>query len=136
MRMSVTQEDPMGCGAACVAFVTNQSYSDIALKLGRDKAHSFGFYLKELHSLLSELGFLYEGKYVKPKIKNRIYEQGAIVFIKRSSKYPEGHYLIRFQEYWMDPWINFTSSTSIENAKSGFRKRLPGKAQWVLLPKK
>lgn len=36
---------------------------------------------------------------------------------------PFGHYLIRFNNQWIDPWINLPN----KNIKAGFRKRLPGK---------
>lgn len=134
MRKSITQKDPMGCGAACVAFVTNQHYRAVIEKLGPEKAQSSGFYLKDLNLVLSGLGLSCEGKYVKPRIKTQIYTEGAIVFIKRSSRYPEGHYLVRHNKHWMDPWINFGSTKNIAEAESGFRKRLPGKAQWALIP--
>jgi hypothetical protein len=36
----------------------------------------------------------------------------------------------------MDPWINFSSRMpDLTRAKSGFRKRLPGEAIYVIYPK-
>ena len=134
MRHTITQEDSMGCGAACVAFATSTSYSKAVSILGQDKAKSVGFQLKDIVHALSQLGYIYQFKHVKPKMKQAIYKNGAIVFIKRSTKYPYGHYLIRHGDSWADPWINLVLDKNIVHAKSGYRKRLPGQAQWVILP--
>jgi len=64
-----------------------------------------------------------------------MYEDGVIVFIKRSVRYPAGHYLARMNGQWMDPWINFPNDQNIKNIKnatSGFRKKLPGKPIYAL----
>ncbi len=130
----VTQKDPLGCGAACVSFITQNNYSEIVFMLGKDDATHKGFYCKDLKAILSTLGFVYSYKYVKPRLKSKIYQDCVIVFIKRSKKYPAGHYLTRYEGQWMDPWINFCQDTNIANAKSGFRKRLPGKPIYALFP--
>ena len=132
----ITQEDDMGCGAACVAFVANTTYARAVDILGQNKATTVGFQLKELVDSLDHFGLSYEFKHVKPKIEHLIYQDGAIVFIRRSVRYPYGHYLVRKDNLWADPWLNLVLDKNLANAKSGFRKRLPGKAQWVVLPKK
>lgn len=124
----------MGCGAACVAFVAGKTYQQAVVILGQDKARTVGFQLNELVEALGHYGLNYHFKYVKPKIKQSIYQNGAIVFIKRSARYPYGHYLIRYHGQWADPWINLVTDKSLVNAKSGYRKRLPGKPQWAILP--
>ena len=132
----VTQEDDMGCGAACVAYLSNKTYLEAVNILGRNKAKTVGFKLKELVDGLNYFGLRYEFKYVKPKIKHLIYHDGAIVFIKRSARYPYGHYLVRKDGLWADPWLNLVLDKTLMSAKSGYRKRLPGTAQWVVVPKK
>lgn len=127
----IKQVDAFGCAIACVAFVLNIKYSD-AIKLfknGENKARSSGFYCKEIIEILKNAGFNFQYKYIKPRIRNKIYQKHSIVFIKRSDKYRYGHYLVRFENKWMDPWINFSQ----KNIKSGFRKRLPGKAIYAIL---
>ncbi len=124
----------MGCGAACVAFAANKTYQQAVGVLGRQKARSVGFQLKEMVDALSQYGLSYHFKHVKPKTKQSIYEDGVIVFIKRSVKYPYGHYLIRHNGLWADPWINLVLDKNLANARSGYRQRLPGKAQWAVLP--
>lgn len=135
MRHMITQEDDMGCGAACVAFVANKTYQQAAKVLGQEKARSVGFHLKELVDALSQFGLDYRFQHVRTHTKQSIYQEGAIVFIRRSVRYPYGHYIIRHNGLWADPWINLVLDKNLENAKSGYRKRLPGEAQWVVLPK-
>ncbi len=132
----VTQEDDMGCGAACVAFVANKTYQQAVKVLGRQKARSVGFQLKELVDALSQYGLSYRFKHFKLGMKQTIYQEGVIVFIKRSDRYPYGHYLVRHNGLWADPWINLVLDKNLKNAKSGYRKRLPGEVQWAVLPKK
>lgn len=134
MRHTITQEDTMGCGAACVAFASNKTYQQAVDILGKQKARSVGFQLKEIVDALERYGLNYRFKHVKPKMKESIYEEGVIVFIKRSSRYPYGHYLTRHKGLWVDPWINLVVDKNLANAKSGYRQRLPGKAQWAILP--
>lgn len=102
--------------------------------LGRNYAKYRGYYCKDLINVLSKLGLTYSYKYIKQQLKGKIYKEGVIVFIKRSKKYPVGHYLTRFGRQWMDPWINFINDSNIANASSGFRKRLPRKPIYALFP--
>jgi len=130
----ITQEDDMGCGAACVAFASNKTYKQAVNVLGEHKARSVGFQIKELVIALSHYGLNYHFKPVKPKMKQSIYQNGVIIFIKKSARYPYGHYLIRHNGLWADPWINLALDKNLANAKSGYRQRLPGEAQWAVLP--
>jgi hypothetical protein len=132
MKESITQEDSMGCGAACVAFISGQKYQNSVEVLGIHKAKTVGYHLKELIDGLEYFGITSYFRHLKPKSKSDTYRQGAIVFIKRSARYPYGHYLARHNDTWMDPWINLPFDKDIKNAKSGYRKRLPGKAQYVI----
>ena len=136
-NIPVVQKNSLGCGVACVAFVVGLSYQK-TLKLfknGKQKANSQGFYCKELVEVLNNQGMNFEYKYIKNKIKTKIYQNNSIIFIKRSKKYPLGHYLCRYKKLWMDPWINFQKNKNIKKAKAGFRKRLPNQPIYVILPK-
>ncbi len=131
---SVTQKHNFGCGVACVAFITGKSYGEVVSVLGEKRAENEGFYCRDLVSALSKFSLAYTYKYVKPRIQRQIHQDGVIVFIKRSKKYPAGHYLARHNGLWMDPWVNFLHNGDVYSAKSGFRKRLPGKSIYALLP--
>ena len=126
----VVQEDPLGCGIACVAAVLMVSYQE-SLDLfddGQRKAKEVGFFCKEIVMALKKRGLEYEYKYIKDKLRKRIYKKGTIVFLRRFKKYSSGHYLCRLNNKWMDPWINFPN----ENRKAGFRKRLPEKPIYII----
>jgi len=134
MRQSVTQEFDYGCGIACFAFALGISYKQATVILGEAQSTSNRFWVKDLVKALNENGLQYERYYVKERIKSQLDKESTIVLIRRSKIYPAGHYLIRHQGAWMDPWINLPEDRNILNAKSGFRKQLPGEAMYALLP--
>ncbi len=132
MRKSITQEFDYGCGIACFAFAANLSYKQAERFLGSEQAKNERFWCKDLALELNRAGKRYVHKYIKPKLRNQIYKEGTIVLIRRSRNYPSGHYLIRHGGRWMDPWINLPYDKNIDNAISGYRKRLPGKPMYAL----
>ena len=125
----VVQEQPMGCGIACVASATGKTYGQVLKIVDIRLASGRGYYCKELVDALAKFGMKYDYKKVTEKTKLLLLRKGTIVFIARSNNYPEGHYLLRTENRWMNPWINYPT---ISPAKAGFEKKLPGKAQWVL----
>jgi membrane-anchored glycerophosphoryl diester phosphodiesterase (GDPDase) len=130
----VKQENEFGCGVACVAALLGITYQQ-ALKLFDDgylKAKTKGFLCKEICLVLNKLGENYKYKYVKSRLKRKIYQSATIVFIKKSKKYPANHYLLRTENRWLDPWMNLSKDKNIKNAKAGLRKRLPGRAIYYL----
>lgn len=133
--MSVTQEHDFGCGAACTAFVSGQSYEYAVARLGKYKAGNKGYSCRDIVRLLNRHGKQYEYKYLKPRLKKEIYKENTIVFIARSNRYPAGHYLVRHGSEWMDPWINFYLNDDVSKAESGFRRRLPGRPIYALFSK-
>ena len=134
MSESITQQHAYGCGVACVAFVTKESYQDVLKVLRADAAQAKGFFCKDLVIALDAYGSAYAYKYLKPRLRHQIYNEGVIVYIKKSKYYPVGHYLIRSNGFWMDSWINFMQDQDIKNAKSGYRIRLPGTPIYALFP--
>ena len=133
MKASITQEDGNGCGAACTAFVANRSYGEVVSLLGKTSAQTRGFYCRDLVEALQLFNLSCTFIHLSPK---RWYEypEGSIVFIKRSKHYPAGHWLARHNGQWMDPWINVVQNNDLRFARSGYRKRLPGVAQWMCYP--
>ncbi len=128
MRL-VKQENKLGCGVACIAAISGMSYKEVLKLFPQNKADTKGFICKEIIAVLKEKKFNYECKYLRPKLRNKIYKEGTIVFIQRSKRYPEGHYIARGDSGWMDPWINFPD----KNIKAGLRKKLPGKPIYAIL---
>jgi putative endonuclease len=134
LKHAVVQKDEYGCGAACVAFVLGADYKEAASLMGKDKAENVGFYCREIVSVLAKRNLKYTYNYLKPRLRKKIYKDGVIVFIKRSKRYPAGHYLVRYEGLWMDPWINILQSESVADAKSGFRKKLSGIPIYAMFP--
>ena len=134
MRESITQEFDYGCGIACFAFALEITYKQAVKHLGESQANSTRFWIKDFTAALNNSDKQYIAKHIKPSIMKTIYKEGTIVLLRRSKQYPTGHYLIRYNGYWMDPWINLPTVNDIKQAKSGFRKRLTGKPMYALLP--
>jgi len=129
---TIVQEHPMGCGLACVASVAGVSYSDVLKIVQKELATSRGYYCRELVDALGKFSLEYDYKKVTEKTKRYLRKDGVIVFVARSKKYPEGHYLVRTKKGWMNPWINYPI---ISPTRAGFNQKLPGKAQWIIIPK-
>lgn len=134
MRESITQEFDYGCGIACYAFALGISYKKAAKQLGEQQAQSNRFWVKDLREALNKSGLSYISRHCKPRQDNLEYSEGTIVLIRRSKIYPTGHYLIRHNNQWMDPWVNSPSNNDIRMAKSGYRKELPGIPMYIILP--
>jgi hypothetical protein len=134
MKESITQEFDYGCGVACFAFILGISYKEATVILGKDQSTSNRFWVKDFIFALNDSGKPYYAKHIKPRIVKSIYNEGVIVLIRRSKRYPSGHYLVRYKDVWMDPWINLPTCKDIYFAKSGYRKRLPGKPMYALFP--
>ena len=132
----IKQEDFMGCAVACVAFILGTSYGK-SLRLfryGKLRAKIRGFFCKDIIRALTNGNLNYVYKYIKNKTRIKMYQPNAIVYVKKSKKYPAGHYLCRLGYIgykWMDPWINFPD----RDIQAGFRRRLPGKPVYVIFPK-
>jgi ABC-type bacteriocin/lantibiotic exporter with double-glycine peptidase domain len=131
----VAQKDGFGCGVACVASLLRFSYSQ-ALNLFDipEQAQSVGFHRRDIAQALQNAGISASYKYVSAKTRKKIYRNDTIVFIARNKSYPAGHYLLRIQKGWIDPWINFPITKDIKNAKAGIRKRLPGRPIYAVFP--
>lgn len=133
LQKGVRQEDSMGCGVACVAFVLGKSYRGVKLNLikNRQKALKQGYLCKELVDSLKRGGLTYAYRYLKHVSK---YKDSTIVFIKRNRRFPRGHYVVKTERGWMDPWINMDLNIDVRRSIAGFRKRLPSKASYALVP--
>jgi hypothetical protein len=102
MRKSITQEFYYGCGVACYAFALQITYKQAVTRLGKQQAQSDRFWINDFAEALNKSGKVCRAKYVKSHIRPKIYQEGVIVLIRRSPRYPTGHYLIRHDNHWMD----------------------------------
>lgn len=126
----VAQEDFLGCGLACVAFILRVPYQTIYhyIPNGKEKAGYQGFTCRELVEILQQHGRIYTVHHRK-SIK-QAFPKGTIVFLKRSKQYPAGHFLCLGDTGWMNSWINFPDL----HVKAGFHKELPGEIQYYIEP--
>lgn len=134
MRKSITQEFDYGCGIACFAFAVGLTYKQAEEFLGKEQSVSARFWCKDLAAALNRYGVAYKHQYVKSHFRKKIYKEGTVVLIARPKHYPVGHYLIRHDGKWMDPWINLPVDKDIKRAYSGYRKRLPGRPMYMIRP--
>jgi len=132
MRKTITQQDNFGCSIACLASLLHFSYRKASRHFNKQRARNGGFYCKKVVEILRKYNKNFSSKYLTPRLRNKIYQNSTIVYIEKSKKYPAGHYLVRDKNMWMDPWINFQESHDIKKAKSGFRKRLPGRPIYAI----
>ena len=124
---AVEQEDPMGCGIACVAVATGKKYNEAKeLFLEKKHAKARGYYCREIVAALNKAGLNYG--YKKRRGSGIRYETGTIVFVRRCAKYPRGHFLIKIGKVWVDSWVNFPKYP----IRGGFHKKLPGYAQYII----
>lgn len=127
MKTPVVQEDDYGCAVACVAFVLNIEYQK-ALRLfpkGKSRVKMGGdFYVREIAAILNSQGKHYRQRYIKSYKKKHVSREGSIILIARNNRYTTGHYLVRHNGTWMDPWINLVQYPRA----AGWRLRLPGRA--------
>lgn len=131
--MAVVQEQGMGCAVACSASLLNISYKKALLLFkNRKGATSCGYSCKEISDALRKKGKRYAVVHLKKDNAYLLKKNGTIVFIQRSKRYPEGHYLLKTKKGWMNPWINFPN---ISPAKAGYSKKLPEKVQRILAQK-
>lgn len=127
----VKQRDNFGCAVACVAFILRIEYGiarDLFVDGKRRSKEEANFYCKEIVGILANAGLSYQYRYLKKRLKRKMYNLNTIIYIKKSKRYPYGHYLCRYKDMWMDPWINFPS----RKITAGFRKRLPEKPIYVI----
>jgi hypothetical protein len=129
----ITQEHCMGCAVACTAFLLGLSYQKALLLFKRpDRAATDGFYCRDIVFALNKAGFKFSYcEFTKSK-KNLIKMSGVVVFVKKSKNYPLGHYLVKTEAGWMNPWINYPQ---IKPARSGFQRIIPGLIAYIIMPK-
>ncbi len=132
MRLT-KQEDPMGCGIACVAFVLGISYME-ATKLFTlpEKRKTLGYRSSELREALKRGGYDSFSRYTG-RIENLEINKGDIVYVKKCKLFPFGHYLVKTDGGYMDPFVNMTEvSGDYTKAGAGIRTVLSEQITMVI----
>lgn len=130
---AVKQEDGLGCGIACVAYVLGISYPEAKpLFKGLADVAKPEFYPWVIVRALRRGGLEYRHHYFEGRAR---WKAGTIVLVRKSEKHPYGHYLVKGERGWMDPWINLKpGECGLKKAKAGFRDRLPGRPWYWIEP--
>ena len=135
------QKDINGCGIACIANLLDVPYYDVK----KDFESKFcsterSTKIFDIVSYLKIYKREYKSKFFNQNVKYELDREsadkfsripGSIILIKKNAKYPLGHYLLRTQNGWVDPWYDFPC---IDNVTAGIRKKLPGDPWYVLYP--
>ena len=143
MKTFQHQKDLKGCGIACIANLLNKTYDEVK----RDFENKFykidrGVKIFDIVNYLKTLGLEYKSKFFNQSEEHKHKRNEASTFshipnsitlIAKSDVYIVGHYLLRIENGWIDPWINIRFAP-LAHAKAGVRKELPGNAWYVLYP--
>jgi len=102
----VTQEDEWGCGVACVASKLGIKYDEAKKRLEEYKGSPIdpgGLELEPIMSVLQDAGIC-----VLATTDLTNFPLGSIVFLSETwGRYKgSGHYLLKTERGWMDPWSN------------------------------
>lgn len=135
MKKYIKQEDSMGCGIACVAYILDISYGKaVDLFTQKQKRETRGFTSKDITEAIKVFGTNYKSVYVGREKKSEI-ENNSIVYVPKCDYFPYGHYLVKIQNGYMDPFINLHESNfDYTKAKAGLRKTLPNKISMKIIP--
>lgn len=132
---SVTQLDCMGCGIACVAYVRDISYKEAKNLFDcPNKASTKGYTIKHINNALFKFGLNYKSKYIG---RVEVYEikDKSLVYFKKCYNFPYGHYMVKTELGYMDPFINLREvNYDIEKAESGFNNDYKDKIVLISQP--
>lgn len=130
----VTQEDPLGCGVACVAYILTISYQEALQLFKENKVVTRGYTCKDICAALKKGGKDYVTTYVGKK-NTMTYKNLSIVYIKKSATHKHGHYLCKTNKGFMDPFVNLTQTQGdYMQAIGGFVPKLSGKVVYEIYP--
>lgn len=121
----------MGCSVACVASRCGIDYRDaLALFSFPENAWGRGFFCPEIIEALSKIGLNYSfDKRDVFKHESLLSKAGTIVFVEPSTQYACGHYYLRTQTGWMNPWANCPQMIPVE---SKIQKASPETISWIV----
>ena len=130
-NLATAQEHPMGCAVACVASLCRISYQEaLSLFDQPENAWTRGFYCSEIVAALQKRHLKYQYSVFNPGEHSATLEtSGTFVFIDPCPQYPAGHFFVKTENGWMNPWSNFPQMNPV---KSDFQKSLPFRISYVI----
>jgi len=138
MKTIQHQKDLKGCGIACMANLLGKPYDSVK----NDFEKNFytikkGVNIVDMVRYLERSGRNYKSKFFNQKKFSKTEAdkfskiEGSITLVAKSEKYPVGHYLLKAENGWVDPWYNHPS---IDKVHAGIRQTLPANPWYVLYP--
>lgn len=127
----VSQEHPMGCSVACVASLCGLSYQKALLLFEiPELAWRRGYYCGEIVQALKnkKLTFKFE-EFENKKHKEKLSKNGTIIFTDPDKNYPSGHFFLRAEKGWMNPWSNYPQMIPV---KSAIQKEISGRISYII----
>ncbi len=139
MKKSVRQEDDYGCGFACIAYLCDIKYQDVKKYTDNpNKAKTGGYRCKSLADALNKIfkenkiDKIWKTKYVG-KTKNPKIPNGSIVYISKNDKYKYGHYIVKTEHGYMNPFVNVDIVQGDSGkSKSEYEKEICGTASLII----
>lgn len=135
----MAQEDPMGCGVACVANRLDLSYAEALRLFDRPQdAKTIGYRCKYIVEALRRGGIDVRLRHIKHIDRVTVMNgdkplpDGTIVVLVRSELYPYRHYLLKAAEGWVDPWVNMHDDADVTHASVGLHDELPGEPYYAI----
>lgn len=128
----IAQKDMMGCGIACVAMATELTYDEAKQYFDAKHAVKRGYHCKNIVSALSVItGKKYRFRKYRKGEDIEKYLTGTILFVEHPHRYEYGHYLVKTNGGWGDPWINIVEQNNLE-VIAGLQYKLPGMPEWLI----
>ena len=114
----VVQIDEWGCGVACIASLLNISYEDAYWLARQEKGESIssrspGLEIHHIAMILQQKGI----HVVADWQERKDFPVGTILFLEGPGPYDGGHYILRVDKGWMDPWVNIHNPDEARQAK-------------------
>lgn len=140
MKKYQHQKDLNGCGIASLSNLLDLPYDSVKKEFEKNfYSIERGINIADIVRFLKRHKLEYKSKFFNQKnyssVKNEAKKfssiPGSITLIAKNKKYPVGHYLVKVDGGWVDPWINLPS---IDNVGADIRKTLPGNPWYVLYP--
>ena len=109
---AIRQEHGLWCAVACIRhlLLARVSYKETLLLFENGEYrvdNEANHYFRELFSILGKFGKKYKWQYAQNCDSVQLNKKFSIVFIAQSPSYLLGHFVRRYMNKGMDPWINF-----------------------------
>jgi ABC-type bacteriocin/lantibiotic exporter with double-glycine peptidase domain len=123
----VAQEDEWGCGVACIASLLGVSYGSAMAMVKTASGANIDFSSEGLELEPIILVLQQHGLSVSVKANLSRWPIGTIAFLSENegAYKGSGHYILKTEDGWMDPYYNALTRGDEEEREARYRTRLP-----------